>query len=224
VRAAFRSRPRCASAGTPDHKVAPNLARALESVGIAAVTVHGRYTVQFFSGTADWDAIGEVVSAVSSIPVIGNGDVEEPQHAVELRRRSGCAGVMIGRGALRTPWIFRRTAALLATGVEPPEPSVNAKLRTIRRHLELLARYHPPEVALRTIRQRIAWYGKSLGHAKPLKEAIRLAQSLGDAATAIEATMDPSLDHATMVPAGYRFPSVVRGLAGRQTADQVSDA
>ncbi|MBL9150462.1 MAG: tRNA dihydrouridine synthase DusB [Phycisphaerae bacterium] len=208
----------------PEHKVAPALARALEAVGIAAVTVHGRYTVQFFSGTADWDAIGEVVEAVSSIPVIGNGDVEEPQHAVELRRRSGCAGVMIGRGALRTPWIFRRTAALLETGVALPEPSVNAKLRTIRRHIELLARYHPAEVALRVIRQRIAWYGKSLGHAKPLKEAIRLAHSLRDAATAVEASVDPAFDELTMVPPGYRFPPAVMELAGRHAPDAVSDA
>ncbi|MBM4115983.1 MAG: tRNA-dihydrouridine synthase, partial [Phycisphaerae bacterium] len=72
----------------PEHMVAPDLARRLADAGIAAVTVHGRYTVQFFSGQADWDAIGRVVEAVPSIPIIGNGDVVEPEHAKALIDRS----------------------------------------------------------------------------------------------------------------------------------------
>ena len=87
--------------------VAPKLARDLEEAGIAAVTVHARTTEQRFKGEAQWERIGEVVAAVRSIPVIGNGDVVEPADARELMRRSGCQGVMVGRGALRTPWIFR---------------------------------------------------------------------------------------------------------------------
>ena len=87
----------------PEHKVAPILARALADIGIAAVTVHARYTVQFFSGSADWNAIGEVVEAVPDIPVIGNGDVTLPEHVTKIMQMSGCTGVMIGRGALRTP-------------------------------------------------------------------------------------------------------------------------
>ena len=159
----------------PEHKVAPILARQLADVGIAAVTVHGRYTVQFFSGTADWSAIGEVVEAVPSIPVIGNGDVTEPEHARALLETAGCAGVMIGRGALRTPWLFRRAHALLATGVAGPEPLLRDKLATVLRHLELAAHYDGEHRAATRMRQHIAWYGKSMGHVKPLKEAIRLA-------------------------------------------------
>lgn len=162
----------------PEHMVAPQLARDLESAGIAAVTVHGRWTVQLFSGQADWNRIGEVVAAVRGIPVIGNGDVTEPEHVPELMRIAGCAGVMIGRGALRTPWLFRRALALLRSGAASPEPSLNAKIRTILRHVDLLERYSDERHALDCLRKRISWYGKTMGHVKGLKDGVRLATDL----------------------------------------------
>jgi nifR3 family TIM-barrel protein len=174
----------------PEHMVAPDLARRLADIGIAAVTVHGRYTVQFFSGEADWNAIARVVERVPEIPVIGNGDVTEPEHAQELLRTAGCAGVMIGRGALRTPWIFRRAHALLTTGVVGAEPRLADKIGVVLRHLELSARYDGPERAHLRMRQHIAWYGKSMGHVKPLKEAIRLAPSFEAIREALEAARE----------------------------------
>ena len=159
----------------PERFVAPTLARDLESAGIAAVTVHGRWTVQLFSGKADWDRIGEVTRAVRGIPVIGNGDVTEPEHVPSLMRASGCTGVMVGRGALRTPWLFRRAAALLREGTAAPEPSVHEKLRCVARHLELLERHHSPEHVLHCMRSRISWYGKTMGHVRDLKERFRTA-------------------------------------------------
>ncbi len=162
----------------PEHPVAAQLARDLESAGIAAVTVHGRWTVQLFSGQADWTRIGEVVAAVRSIPVIGNGDVTDPEHVPAIMRQSGCQGVMIGRGALRTPWLFSRALALLKTGTCPPEPSLNAKIRAILRHVELLERYSDERHALDCLRKRISWYGKTMGHVKGLKEGVRVAPDL----------------------------------------------
>lgn len=188
----------------PDHFVAPALARDLEAAGIAAVTVHGRWTVQLFSGTADWQRIGEVVSAVRGIPVIGNGDVTEPEHVPALMRASGCRGVMIGRGSLRTPWIFRRALALLRTGVLPPEPSFHEKLDCIDRHVSLLARYHPPEHVLHCMRSRISWYGKTMGHVKGLKEAIRTATDIGQMHAAIAAWRRPDGDVVAAVPGESR--------------------
>ena len=185
----------------PEHRVAPVLARQLADIGIAAVTVHGRYTVQFFSGEADWNAIGEVVEAVPQIPVIGNGDVTEPEHVTELMRVAGCAGVMIGRGALRTPWIFRRAKSLLDTGAVGPEPTVSDKLRVVLRHLELAAHYDGPERALVRLRQHISWYGKSMGHVKPAKEAVRLASDFAGAHAAIsDAIVNFSDIHGPSVP------------------------
>ncbi len=169
-----------------EHFVAPQLARDLESIGVQAVTIHGRWTVQFFSGKADWQRIGEVVRAVTTIPVIGNGDVTEPEHVPAMMQETGCAGVMIARGSLRTPWIFRRAQALLESGITPPDLSLVEKCQVIARHVELLQQYTPCErLALHQMRSRIAWYGKTMGPIKPLKESIRTAESLSAVAESV---------------------------------------
>jgi nifR3 family TIM-barrel protein len=178
----------------PEHMVAPVLARQLADVGIAAVTVHGRYTVQYFSGKADWNAIRLVVEAVPQIPIIGNGDVTEPEHAAALIATTGCAGVMVARGAMRTPWLFRRADELLRTGHVGAEPTVAEKLRVALRHLELSAEYEGEARTVIRMRQHIAWYGKSLGHVKPLKEAIRTATSVAAMRDALEAAIDEFAD------------------------------
>jgi len=183
----------------PEHFVAPQLARDLESAGIAAVTVHGRWTVQLFSGVADWARIGAVVEAVRAIPVIGNGDVNEPEHVPALMRASGCQGVMIGRGSLRTPWIFRRALGLLQTSDLPPEPSFHQKLNCIARHVELLNRYHSVEHVLHCMRSRISWYGKSMGHVKGLKEGIRTAPDVATMLRVIEDWRRPDGEHISRI-------------------------
>jgi nifR3 family TIM-barrel protein len=195
--------------------VAPGLARRLEDVGIQAVTVHGRTTVQMFSGEADWSGIAEVVAAVKAIPVIGNGDVTEPEHVVEMMRRTGCVGVMIGRAALRTPWIFARAARLLeicdgataddriAPGTAdstfrerslavaprlrrvPHEPCFDDKLRIMLRHLELLLQHGNEREAVKRMNTQVSRYGKTMGHIKPLKEAIRTATTAAQIHAAI---------------------------------------
>lgn len=157
--------------------VAPRLARLLESAGIAAITVHGRTTVQYFKGQARLEGIAEVVAAVRSIPVIGNGDIREPADVTSMMEQTGCAGVMIARGALRTPWLFARAFELLRTGICPAEPTLAEKVRIIQRHLHLMLEHEGEWRAVRTLNQRISWYGKTMGHIKPLKEAIRLARS-----------------------------------------------
>ena len=180
--------------------VAPALARDLERAGVAAVTVHARTTEQRFKGEARWERIGDVVSAVDSIPVIGNGDVTEAEHVPELMRVSGCRGVMIGRGALRTPWIFRNAAELLRHGGPVRRLSLLEKIEVVGRHVELAERYLGPVRALRCIRQRISWYGKTMGHVKPLKEAIRTASDLESARSAIGAWLRPELAVVSEMP------------------------
>jgi tRNA-dihydrouridine synthase B len=202
----------------PEHVVAPTLARALEEVGIAAVTVHGRYTVQFFSGEADWGRIGDVVAAVRSIPVIGNGDITTPEQVPARMRETGCAGIMIGRAALRTPWLFRRAAGLLATGVAPAEPSLNEKLRVVTRHVELCERYQTERHALQSLQRRIAWYGKTLGHVHELKEAIRTAPSLQAMRDTLAGWLRPEFDHVTTAERSGRKTSE------NCSSDQVSPA
>jgi nifR3 family TIM-barrel protein len=165
--------------------VAPTLAAKLEQVGIAAVTVHGRTTEQKFRGTVDLEGIAAVVAAVKSIPVIGNGDVTEPRHAIEMMQRTKCSGVMIGRGAMRTPWIFRQAAAMLRGQQPEMEPTFDEKLAIIERHLELLLEHCDETYAVRCMNTRISWYGKTMGHIKPLKEAIRVTQRASEIKAAL---------------------------------------
>lgn len=193
----------------PEHFVAPLLARRLAEAGICAITVHGRFTCQLFSGRANWERIDEVAAAVPSIPVIGNGDLTEPEHVVEAMRSTLCRGVMIGRGALRTPWIFRRALAGMRTGAIPAEPTFLEKCRCILRHIELLRRIQEPRAGVEIMRKRISWYGKTMGHVKPLKEAVRLAESLEQMAAAVIRAMDEPV------------PESRQGSNGFETADAV---
>jgi tRNA-dihydrouridine synthase len=112
---------------------------------------------------------------------------------------SGCRGVMVGRGALRTPWIFRQAEVLLRTGIAGPEPSFDEKVACIQRHVDLLERHHSPEHLLHCMRSRISWYGKTMGHVKALKEAVRTADSVGQIREALRAwrgkeVREPQLD------------------------------
>ena len=216
-----------------DSIVAPALARDLEAAGIALVTVHGRTTVQRFKGCANWDAIGEVVAAVRGIPVIGNGDVVGPDDAVRLIRHSGCAGVMIARSAIRAPWIFRQAdAAIRLAGLGGPssdaddadrirweaaraEPTLHEKIRTIRRHIDLCAIHLDDRAAAELMRQRISWYGKSMGHVKPLKESIRTAADL----ESMQAATDEWIDWAASDPEASTTPMAPRGAGPRRDAD-----
>jgi len=154
--------------------VAPQLARDLESAGIRAVTVHGRTTEQKFRGNVDLDGIARVVESVREIPVIGNGDVKTAEDALRLMERTGCAGVMIGRGALAAPWIFRQAWAL-QKGEPVVEPSEQEKIDTMRRYFELMLEQRGERYALMHIRRRISWFAKRLGPCKPFREAVRTA-------------------------------------------------
>jgi len=155
--------------------VAPRLARDLERAGVRMVTVHGRTTEQMFRGAVRLEGIAAVVEAVESIPVLGNGDIKTPEDCLRMIRRTGCAGVMIGRGSLSAPWLARDCWALQTTGRTPPEPDEREKIAIIRRYLDLMLEFRGEHYARTQIRRRISWFGKRLGPCKPLKERVRLA-------------------------------------------------
>lgn len=144
---------------------APELARALEDAGVAAVFVHGRTREQGFDGKVNLAGIRAVVQAVRRIPVIGNGDVTTPEAAHVMMRETGCAGVSIGRGAFYDPWIFRDTAAFLATGRVSLEPAFGERLRVMRRHLDLMAEIFGEEHGCRMFRKVAPWYARRFGPA-----------------------------------------------------------
>jgi tRNA-dihydrouridine synthase B len=146
-----------------ENLTAPDLARALENAGVAAIFVHGRTREQGFGGTVNLSGIRKVVEAVKKIPVIGNGDIITPQAAKKMFDETGCAGVSIGRGAFYDPWIFRRTLEFLETNILPPEPDFAERIRVMRRHLDLMIEIFGEELGCRMFRKVAPWYSKRFG-------------------------------------------------------------
>ncbi len=170
--------------------VAQTLAPRLIAAGASMITIHGRTTQQKFQGVVNHDGIKRVVEAVKSAspstPVIGNGDVTEPQHVLDMIARTGCDGVMIGRGALSTPWIFRDAWSLQTTGTLPLPPDRAEILTLIRRYFDLMREYRDDRYAMFQIRRRISWFAKRLGPCRALREHIRMAPAPAEVYSALE--------------------------------------
>jgi nifR3 family TIM-barrel protein len=157
---------------------APDLARALEDVGVAAIFVHGRTREQGFGGTVNLSGIRKVVEAVKSIPVIGNGDVITPQAAKMMFDQTGCAGVSIGRGAFYDPWIFKRTNHLLVNKEVSPEPSFTERVRVMCRHFNLMVEVFGEDLGCRMFRKVAPWYAKRFGPANLFsKQVVQVSTS-----------------------------------------------
>lgn len=166
-----------------DCLVTQTLPPRLADAGVAAVTVHGRTTAMKFRGTCRLDGIAQVVDAVKrrhpDVKVIGNGDVKTPQDAKQMLDVTGCDGVMIGRGALGQPWLFRDTAYRLATGLDaPPYPRL-ARAQLVLDHFENLVAMREERIALATIKRRISWYS---AHLQPWPGLKRDVQPIASAA------------------------------------------
>lgn len=161
-----------------DHLTAPALAREFEKLGVAAVTIHGRTRQQGFHGRVDLDGIRAVVESVERIPVIGNGDVRSVEDALQMRERTGCAAVAIGRGAMLDPWIFRKLADVEA-GLSPTEPSSGEQIDFLVRHFRLMAEQHG-EYSCVLFRKFAGWYGAKLGIPEDLEDRLRRFESIED--------------------------------------------
>ena len=166
--------------------ITDSLPPRLADVGIAAITVHGRTTEQKFRGqarlaTRGRDCIRAVVEAMARrhprVPVIGNGDVKTPQDVKAMMAATGCAGVMIGRGALGQPWLFRDAAHYLRTGELPPPLPRSQRARLVLEHYDLLARLRDERHALMKMRTRISWYSAHLQPWPGLKREVNAVKS-----------------------------------------------
>ena len=160
-----------------ENLTAPDLARALEDVGVAAIFVHGRTREQGFTGTVKLAGIRAVVQAVKSIPIIGNGDVTTPEAAKRMFDETGCAGVSIGRGAFYDPWIFRRTREFVESGVLPPEASFEERIRVLCRHLDLMIEVFGETHGCRMFRKVAPWYSKRFGPSHDFNKRVVLLTS-----------------------------------------------
>lgn len=139
-----------------DHMNAVDLARRAEDAGVSEITVHGRTREQQYSGEADWEEIQRVSESVS-IPVLGNGDIFSAGQAVSLMKKYRVAGVMIGRGAMGNPWIFRQIAEL-SRGEAAEAVSPADRLAMIRTHYGRMLAWKPKHIAVREMRKHIGWY------------------------------------------------------------------
>lgn len=140
-----------------EHINAVEMAHIAQESGAVAIAVHGRTREQYYSGKADWEIIRKVKEAVK-IPVIGNGDVWTPQDAIDMRKQTGCDGVMIGRGAQGNPWIFKQILHYEQTGELLEKPSPQEVTEMILRHAKMQMEFKGEYIGMREIRKHAAWY------------------------------------------------------------------
>jgi len=153
------------------------VAEQLQDQGIKAITIHGRTRAQLYKGTADWTLIGEVKNNPRmKIPVIGNGDIDDPVKAMDMFNRYGVDGIMIGRASVGRPWIFRDIRHYLETGKILPEPTVNEKCDLALLHLEKSLEYKDGPRAIYEMRRHLSNYFKGLPHFKETR--LRLLTTL----------------------------------------------
>jgi len=162
-----------------DHRTFLDSARIARDHGVAAVTLHGRTTSQFYSGQADWNAIAELREALPDVPVLGNGDIWSAEDALRMVEQTGVDGVVIGRGCQGRPWLFGDLQAAFEGSGTRYRPGLGKVSETFYRHAELLCDYFGDELqALRDIRKHVAWYFKGYTVGGELRAALAAVPTL----------------------------------------------
>lgn len=172
------------SGWSPENPVAHEIARVLEDCGADAITLHPRFATHGFSVRADWRLIGEIKERVK-IPVIGNGDIFEPSHALKMRNQTGCDGVMIGRGAIGNPWIFKQILCL-EQGLALPRPDLAERKGLIIEHFHRLSDSMGEKRAALAMRGLLLWYTKGLPCSSRFRENITQIKDLESLVSAMD--------------------------------------
>ncbi|MGH3504995.1 MAG: tRNA dihydrouridine synthase DusB [Nocardioidaceae bacterium] len=173
-----------------DHLTFLEAGEIAADAGCAAIGLHARTAAQHYSGAADWDAIAELADHVD-IPVLGNGDIWEAADALRMVEETGCAGVVVGRGCLGRPWLFRDLAAAFGAGGLATLPALGEVAATMRRHAELLVQDMGEERGCKEFRKHISWYLKGFRAGGELRQSLGLVDSLVSL-DALLARLDPS--------------------------------
>ena len=151
--------------------VATDIAQIAEEAGASAVTIHGRTRSEFYTGKADWDIIKKVKESVK-IPVIGNGDIVDEESALHMFEQTGVDGIMIGRGSLGNPWIFRNIEYYLKTGKKLDPPTIEERLNVMKKQINLAIEEKGENVAIKELRKHISWYTKNLKNSSAFRDKI----------------------------------------------------
>jgi nifR3 family TIM-barrel protein len=162
-----------------DHQTFLDAGRIAEESGCAAIALHGRTAQQAYAGQADWDAIGKLKEHVN-IPVLGNGDIWEAADALRMIRKTGADGVVIGRGCLGRPWLFRDLADAFAGRQTQTLPNLGEVMEMLRRHAELLASLSGELHGLSDLRKHMAWYFKGFPIGGELRARLSMVSSFAD--------------------------------------------
>ncbi len=156
-----------------------DIAERLQDTGIQALTIHGRTRAQIYSGTADWTLIGEVKNnPYIKIPVFGNGDIDSPQKAVEMKERYNVDGIMIGRTSIGNPWIFSHIKEYLNNGLQLPDPDIKERVTICKKHLLLSIELKGERTGVLEMRKHFNGYFKGIKNFKPYKLALLQTYSL----------------------------------------------
>ncbi|MBP3800785.1 MAG: tRNA dihydrouridine synthase DusB [Clostridia bacterium] len=159
-----------------EHIVAQEIAKIAEKNGIAAITVHGRTRTEFFSGEVDYEIIKKVKESVN-IPVIGNGNIVDEESAKVMFEKTGVDGIMIGRGSLGNPWVFREIKHYLENGEKLDKPTIQERLDVMKKHIELAVADKGENVATHELRKHISWYTKNLKNSSAFRSKVNNIES-----------------------------------------------
>jgi nifR3 family TIM-barrel protein len=190
--------------------------RIAEAEGCRAVALHARTAAQLYDGEAQWSSIGELKQAVTSIPVFGNGDIWEAWDALRMMRSTGCDGVVVGRGCLGRPWLFRDLAAVFAGQAPPEPPRFGEVIDTMREHARMLCEWMGERIGIRDFRKHATWYTKGFPGSTRMRDRLIRIESLSQ--------LDSILDEGDRE---LRFPlqamRVKRGKKGGRQKVQLPD-
>lgn len=157
------------------------VALRLQDAGIKALTIHGRTRAQMYKGQADWTLIHEVACHPDiEIPIFGNGDVDSPEKAHQMRVQYNVSGIMIGRGAIGHPWIFREIKHYMATGNHLPPPTLKERVEVCRRHLQMSVDWKGEYTGIQEMRKHYANYFKHINNFKPYRSRLSTGERLTD--------------------------------------------
>ena len=188
-----------------DHHTHLDAGRIAAEEGAAAVALHARTAAQRYSGSADWEQIAALKAHVTSVPVLGNGDIFDARDALAMMAATGCDGVVIGRGCLGRPWLFAELSAAFTGTAPAAPPKLGEVAQIIRRHGELLAAHFGEDKGMRDIRKHVAWYMHGFPAGADLRRSLALVKTISELDALLD-QLDPD------VP----FPDAANGPRGRQ--------